>query len=58
MELTAAQRSQFERDGFLIFPNLFSSAEVAVMRQEVARLCDIHAPEVVREHTFLHKRLD
>lgn len=51
MQLTAAQRTQFEREGFLVFPNLFSTAEVAVMRQEVARLADIHAEEVVREHT-------
>ena len=33
MELTAAQRAQYERDGFLIFPDLFSSAEVAVLRR-------------------------
>ncbi len=51
MELTAAQRAQYERDGFLIFPNLFSMAEIAVLRQEVGRLADIHAEEVVREHT-------
>lgn len=51
MELTAAQRAQYERDGFLIFPNLFSAAEVAVMRQEVERLSKIDAEEVVREHT-------
>ncbi len=51
MELTAAQRAQFDRDGYLIFPNLFSAAEIAVLRQEVARLADIHAEEVVREHT-------
>ena len=51
MELTAAQRAQFDRDGFLIFPNLFSTAEVAVLRQEVARLAEIRAEEVVREHT-------
>ena len=37
MELTPAQIAQFERDGFLIFPDLFSQAEVAVLRQEVAR---------------------
>ena len=51
MELTAAQRAQYDTDGFLIFPNLFSQAEVAVLRQEVARLSDIRAAEVVREHT-------
>jgi len=43
MDLSPAQRAQFERDGFLIFPDLFSSAEVAILRQEVARLEHIHA---------------
>lgn len=51
MELTAAQRAAYERDGFLVFPDLFSRAELAVLRQEVARLENIHAEEVVREHT-------
>ncbi len=51
MKLTAAQRTQYERDGFLIFPNMFSAAEVAVMRQEVERLSEVQAEEVVREHT-------
>ncbi len=51
MELTAAQRAQFERDGFLIFPNLFSQPEVAVLRQEVARLSEVHSEEVHREPT-------
>jgi ectoine hydroxylase len=51
MELTAAQRAQYERDGFLIFPDLFSAAEIAVLRREVERLAEIRAEEVVREHT-------
>jgi ectoine hydroxylase len=51
MQLTPAQLAQFERDGFLIFPDLFGPAEIAVLRQEVARLAQIHAEEVVREHT-------
>ena len=51
MELTAAQRAQYDRDGFLIFPDLFSSAEVAVLRQEVERLSEIHSDEVFREYT-------
>ena len=51
MELTAAQRAQYERDGFLIFPDLFAPSEVAVLRQEVARLSQIHSEEVFREHT-------
>lgn len=51
MELTAAQRAQFEREGFLVFPDLFSAAEVAAMRQEVERLENVHADCVHREHT-------
>ena len=51
MQLTAAQLAQFHRDGFLIFPDLFGASEIAVLRQEVARLEQIHAPEVFREHT-------
>src|SRR5271154_936000 len=51
MELTATQMAQYERDGFLIFPDLFAQGEIAVLRQEVARLSRINADEVVREHT-------
>ena len=51
MELSAAQLAQYERDGFLIFPDLFGPAEVAVLRQEVARLAQLRTEEVVREHT-------
>ena len=51
MQLTQAQLAQFDRDGFLIFPDLFGAAEIAVLRQEVGRLAQIDAPEVQREHT-------
>jgi len=51
MQLTAAQLAQFDRDGFLIFPDLFSQAEIAVLRREVERLSQIHSEEVAREHT-------
>jgi ectoine hydroxylase len=51
MELTPAQLAQYERDGFLIFPDLFTSAEIAVLRQEVARLVKLDTEEVSREHT-------
>ena len=51
MELTASQIEQFDRDGFLIFPDLFERNEVAVLRREVARLSQVQADEVVREHT-------
>src|SRR5882757_10711384 len=51
MELNAQQLEQFDRDGFLVFPDLFSRAEVAVLRREVARLSQVEAEEVVREHS-------
>ena len=51
MELTQAQLAQFERDGFLIFPDLFAPSEVAVLRQEVGRLSQLNTPEIARELT-------
>src|SRR5262245_46935358 len=51
MHLTPDQRAQFDRDGFLVFPNLFARQEIAVLRREVARLSGVAATEVVREHT-------
>ena len=51
MELSARQLEQFDRDGFLVFPDLFSRNEVAVLRREVARLSQVKGDEVVREHT-------
>ena len=33
MELTDQQLEQFDRDGFLVFPDLFSRPEVAVLRR-------------------------
>ena len=51
MELSAQQLEQFDRDGFLVFPDLFSRNEVAILRREVARLSQVEGDEVVREHT-------
>ena len=51
MELSAQQIEQFDHDGFLVFPDLFSRNEVAVLRREVARLSQVESEEVVREHT-------
>src|SRR5258706_10714644 len=51
MRLTPEQAARFERDGYLIFPNLFSRAEIAVLRQETERLSQIRAETVIREHT-------
>lgn len=51
MDLSAQQVAQFERDGYLIFPELFSKAEVAVLRAETARLSTVEADSVIRERT-------
>ena len=49
MELNAEQVAQYERDGFLVFPELFSAKEVAVLRSEVERVSRIDSEMVVRE---------
>jgi ectoine hydroxylase len=51
MQLTPQQLEQFDRDGYLVFPELFSRDEVARLRRDVARLSSVEAEEVVREHT-------
>ncbi|MGH8670061.1 MAG: phytanoyl-CoA dioxygenase family protein [Burkholderiales bacterium] len=51
MQLTAPQLAQFEREGYLVFPGLFSAAEIAVLRAETARLSKVEADTVVRERT-------
>jgi ectoine hydroxylase len=38
MKLTAAQHEQFDRDGYLFFPSLFSAEETRVLTAEVPRL--------------------
>ena len=49
MELTPEQVKQFDRDGFLLFPNLFSEEEVGILRQETDRVSQIRSEMVVRE---------
>jgi ectoine hydroxylase len=49
MELTAAQRAQYDEDGFLIFPELFSVDEVAVLRDEIVRISKVDADCIFRE---------
>src|SRR3954451_20563859 len=51
MRMTEAQVEQYRRDGYLIFPSLFSPAEIAVLRAETARLSAIEAETVIRERT-------
>jgi ectoine hydroxylase len=49
MKLTPAQLAQFDRDGYLFFPALFSADEIQVLVDEVPRLYAQRRPENVRE---------
>jgi len=49
MKLSREQLDQFERDGFLFFPELFRPDETRVLVDEVPRLYAQHRPENVRE---------
>ena len=49
MRLTSEQLERFDRDGYLFFPSLFSSQEIAVLNAEVPRLYAQRRPENVRE---------
>jgi ectoine hydroxylase len=51
MKLTDQQLAQFEREGYLFFPSLFSAAEVKVLTDEVPHLYAQRRPENVREKT-------
>ncbi len=51
MQLTRAQLDQYERDGFLVLPGLFSTAEVAAMKGELARIQGIDTDHLVRERS-------
>ncbi|MGH6931990.1 MAG: phytanoyl-CoA dioxygenase family protein [Dongiaceae bacterium] len=49
MRLTATQLDQFRRDGFLILPNLFSAAEVVLLRAQLPALFAEDSPANIRE---------
>lgn len=49
MKLTAEQLAQFDRDGYLFFPNAFSQEEMKVLLDEVPKIYSEFRPEVVRE---------
>ena len=51
MKLTEAQLEQFERDGYVFFPGLFSEREIRVLTDEVPALYAQRRPENVREKT-------
>lgn len=49
MKLTDTQLRQFEREGYLFFPRLFSRPEIKVLSDEVPALYAQRRPENVRE---------
>jgi ectoine hydroxylase len=49
MRLTAAQLEQFQRDGVFVLPNLFSTADVAVLRGELQAVLVEDTPANFRE---------
>ena len=49
MQLTTGQRAEYEKNGFLIFPELFSPQEVAVLCTEVERVSEIESKCIIRE---------
>ena len=49
MKLTPQQLDQFDRDGYLFFPRLFTQAEITPLRDEVPRLYAQQRPENVLE---------
>lgn len=49
MKLTPAQVQEFDSEGFLFFPQLFSTDEVRALRDEVPKLYAEERPENVRE---------
>jgi len=51
MQLSAEQLAAYDRDGFLVIPNLLGPDEVALLKAELARVGDIHDERIVRERT-------
>jgi len=49
MQLTAQQRADFERDGYLFIPNLFSDNEIGVLRRELPRIAALKRDEILRD---------
>jgi ectoine hydroxylase len=49
MKLTPEQLEQFDRDGYLFFPSLFTPEETKVLRDEVPHLYAQDRPENIRE---------
>lgn len=56
MKLSDKQIEQYDRDGFLHFPEFFSKDEVATLRREVDRVSRIETEMVVREGSELRPK--
>ena len=50
--LTAAEREQFDRDGYLFLPECFSQEEAALLRREADVVYAMDRKEVVRESSW------
>jgi ectoine hydroxylase len=49
MQLDTAERAQFDREGYLFFPDVFDAEEVALLKREARRVFALEREEVVRE---------
>ena len=49
MLLTDAQRAEFDREGYLFLPEVFSAEETELLRREAARVFTLEREEVFRE---------
>ncbi|HZH26104.1 MAG TPA: phytanoyl-CoA dioxygenase family protein [Azospirillaceae bacterium] len=49
MKLNAQQLAQYDRDGFLVIPGVFTPAEVDLLRAESVEVFEHHRPEIWRE---------
>lgn len=49
MKLTKEQLAQYEREGYLFFPDLFTADEVAVMSREAERVAKVDSECIFRE---------
>ncbi len=49
MRLSEAEKRQFDEEGYLFFPELFSRREAGVMLEEAGRLYGLERDEIVRE---------
>lgn len=51
MRLSKDQIEQYNRAGFLVFPELFSAAEIAIMKADLRRIQQIDTDHLVRERS-------